>query len=141
MSKPIIGLSAYREDAAYGVWTQRTDLLCAEYADAVERSSGVSMLLPVQDPAHAAAVVERVDALILAGGADVDPAAYGQEVHAETMRIRRDRDGWEVALLDAAAARGIPILGICRGMQLMAVHAGGSRTGTWQQRHLPARAL
>ena len=126
MSKPIIGLSAYREDAAYGVWTQRTDLLCAEYADAVERSSGVSMLLPVQDPAHAAAVVERVDALILAGGADVDPAAYGQEVHAETMRIRRDRDGWEVALLDAAAARGIPILGICRGMQLMAVHAGGS---------------
>ncbi|UPK75010.1 gamma-glutamyl-gamma-aminobutyrate hydrolase family protein [Nocardioidaceae bacterium SCSIO 66511] len=126
MSQPVIGLSAYREDAAYGVWSQRTDLLCAEYATAVERSGGSSMLLPVQDPAHAAAVVARVDALVVAGGADLDPATYGQDAHPRTAHVRPDRDAWEIALLDAAELRGIPVLGICRGMQVMAARAGGS---------------
>lgn len=132
MSKPVIGLSAYREHAKYGVWSQRTDLLCAEYATAVERSGGVPMLLPVQDLAHAAAVVARIDALIIAGGADIDPAAYGQERHRSTAEVRPDRDAWEIALLDAADARGMSILGICRGMQVMAIRAGGSL-----DQHLP----
>lgn len=134
MTKPVIGLSAYREHATYGVWSQRTDLLCAEYATAVERSGGVPVLLPVQDPAQAAAVVARVDALIIAGGADVDPATYGHEPHAATAHVRPDRDVWELALLAAADARGTPVLGICRGMQLMAVHAGGAL-----DQHLPER--
>lgn len=131
---PVIGLSAYREHASYGVWSQRTDLLCAEYATAVERAGGAPMLLPVQDPGSAAAVVARVDALVVAGGADVDPAAYGERPHERTVNWRPDRDVWEVALLDAAEARGIPVLGICRGMQLMAVRAGGSL-----EQHLPDR--
>lgn len=124
--RPVIGLSAYREDAKYGVWDQRTDLLCAEYATAVERAGGVPMLLPVQDPAHADAVVSRIDALIIAGGADVDPKGYGQQPHPRTVKVRPDRDAWEIALLGAADARGIPVFGICRGMQVMAVRAGGS---------------
>lgn len=132
MSRPIIGLSAYREIAQYGVWDQRTDLLCAEYASAVERSGGVPMLLPVQDPAHADAVLSRIDALIIAGGADVDPASYDHEPHPKTAKVRPDRDAWEIALMEAADARGIPVLGICRGMQVMAVHAGGSL-----DQHLP----
>ncbi|MGH8966987.1 MAG: gamma-glutamyl-gamma-aminobutyrate hydrolase family protein, partial [Actinomycetes bacterium] len=82
-------------------------------------------LLAVQDPANAAAVVDRIDAVIIAGGADVDPAAYRERPHAETVRVRPDRDAWEVALLDAAEARDIPVLGVCRGMQVMAVRAGG----------------
>lgn len=131
---PVIGLSAYREDASYGVWTQRTDLLCAEYATAVERAGGAPVLLPVQEARAAEAVVARVDALIVAGGADVDPAAYGEQPHAQTARWRPDRDAWEMALLDAAESRGIPVLGICRGMQLMAVRAGGTL-----EQHLPDR--
>ena len=132
MSRPVIGLSAYREDAKYGVWEQRTDLLCAEYATAVERSGGAPLLLPVQDPAHADAVVSRIDALIIAGGADVDPASYQADPHPKTSKVRPDRDAWEIALLEAAEGRGVPVLGICRGMQLMAVHAGGSL-----DQHLP----
>ncbi|MGH3360471.1 MAG: gamma-glutamyl-gamma-aminobutyrate hydrolase family protein [Nocardioidaceae bacterium] len=134
MSAPVIGLSAYRETARFGVWDQRTDLLSAEYATAVERSGGVPVLLPVQDPASAASVVGRIDALIVAGGADVDPAAYGERPHTETAKWRPDRDAWEIALLDAAEGRDIPVLGICRGMQVMAVRAGGSL-----EQHLPDR--
>ena len=133
-ASPVIGLSAYREHARYGVWSQRTDLLCAEYATAVERAGGVPVLLPVQQPSSAAAAVARVDALVVAGGADVDPAAYGERPHPLTTRSRPDRDAWELALLDAAEARGIPVLGICRGMQLMAVRDGGTL-----EQHLPER--
>lgn len=134
MNSPVIGLSAYREQARFGVWDQRTDLLCAEYATAVERSGGAPVLLPVQQPAGAEAVVARVDALIIAGGADVDPAAYGEQPHDQTVKVRPDRDAWEVALLDAAEARGIPVLGVCRGMQVMAVRDGGTL-----EQHLPER--
>ena len=130
--QPLVGLSTYREQARWGVWDQPADVLPTLYADAVERAGGVPVLLPPQDPTAAAAVVARLDALVVTGGADVDPGRYDAEPHPATVSWRTDRDAWELALLDAADARGLPVLGICRGMQVMAVQRGGSLV-----QHLP----
>ena len=127
MSAPVIGLTTYREEAAYGIWCQRADLLSAEYADAVTAVGGVPVLLPpTTAPGAAAALVGRLDGLVISGGADVDPSVYGAAPHERTASWRPDRDAWELALLDAAAEAGLPVLGVCRGMQVMAVHAGGT---------------
>jgi putative glutamine amidotransferase len=126
MGAPVIGLTTYREQAAYGVWHQRADLLPTEYAEAVTATGGIPVLLPpVGEPGAADVVVARLDGLVISGGADVDPARYDAEPHPRTAGWRPDRDAWEAALLTAAAARGLPVLGVCRGMQVMAVHAGG----------------
>lgn len=126
MTAPLIGLSTYRESARWGVWDQRADLLPSQYAEAVVACGGVPVLLPPQPQQHAPAVVDRLDGLVVSGGADVDPGRYGAEPHPRTAGWRPDRDAWELALLEAAAATGLPVLGVCRGMQLMAVHAGGT---------------
>ena len=86
------------------------------------------MLLPPASASDevAALVVSRLDGLVISGGADVDPARYGEEPHPATAPGAPDRDAWETALLRAADAAGLPTLGVCRGMQLMAVAAGGS---------------
>ncbi len=138
MSVPVVGLTTYREQAAWGVWTERADVLHAAYADAVTAVGGLPLLLPPVDaadaPGAADVVVERLDALVLTGGADVDPAAYGAEPHPRTAGWRTDRDAWELALAVAADAVGLPLLGVCRGMQLLAVAAGGRL-----EQHLPDR--
>ena len=127
MTAPLIGLTTYREDAAWGVWHQRADVLPTAYAAAVEATGGVPVLLPpVAQVGAADAVVARLDGLVISGGADVDPGRYADSPHPRTAGWRPDRDAWESALLDAADAAGLPVLGVCRGMQLMAVHAGGA---------------
>jgi putative glutamine amidotransferase len=90
------------------------------------------VMLPVSPPELAVALVDRIDALVIAGGPDVNPERYGERPHALTTEPRDSRDAWELALLDAAEARALPTLGVCRGMQLMAVRAGGSL-----RQHLP----
>ncbi|MDO9498433.1 MAG: gamma-glutamyl-gamma-aminobutyrate hydrolase family protein [Nocardioides sp.] len=126
MPAPVIGLTTYREPAVWGVWKQPADLLPTQYADAVAATGGLPVLLPpVAGTGAADAVVARLDGLVVSGGADVEPGRYGAEPHPRTAGWRPDRDAWESALLDAAAAVGLPVLGVCRGMQLMAVHAGG----------------
>ena len=101
---PLIGITTYREDAAWGVWRQRADVLQVEYADAVVRAGGVPVLLPPAsaDLDSARAVVGRIDGLVVAGGADVEPARYREEPHDRTAAWRPDRDAWELALLAAA---------------------------------------
>lgn len=128
--RPLIGLSTYRETASWGVWTTAADLLPALYARSVEAAGGLVVLLPPQ-ATGATELVQRLDGLIVTGGADVDPGRYGQPVAPLTV-VRPDRDAWELALLDAAAEAGLPALGICRGMQVMAVQAGGTL-----EQHLP----
>jgi putative glutamine amidotransferase len=126
--KPLIGLTSYREHADWGVWSQGADLLPTIYADAIVRAGGVPVLLPPATDDHdaAAAVVARLDGLVISGGADVDPAQYGADRQERTVVVRPDRDAWELALLDSAAAANLPVLGVCRGMQVMAVAAGGT---------------
>jgi putative glutamine amidotransferase len=121
----VIGISTYREEARWGVWDTLADVLHADYARAVEGAGAVAVLLPPGDPARASAVLARLDGLVIAGGADVDPAQYGEDAHPSASGWRPDRDAWELALLDAAEAADLPTLMICRGMQLEAVRRGG----------------
>lgn len=125
-ARPLIGLTAYREHAEWGVWSTQADLLPSVYPWAIEEAGGVPVLLPASTGADAASsVVGRLDGLVISGGADVSPERYGEQPHERTTAWRDDRDGWELALLDAATEQALPTLGICRGMQVMAVAAGG----------------
>ena len=126
--RPLIGLSTYREQARWGVWDTSADLLPTVYAGAIEAVGGVPVLLPpvASTGESAAALVARLDGLVITGGADVEPRRYAQEAHARTVRWRSDRDAWEFALLDAAESVDLPTLGVCRGMQVMAVRSGGA---------------
>lgn len=129
--RPLIGLTTYREQASWGPWHTFTDLLPADYARSVEAAGAVPVLLPTQT-AGAAEVAARLDGLVISGGPDVNPGRYGAQPHSQTAAWRPDREAWEIGLLDAAAAAGMPTLGICHGMQLMAVRAGGTL-----EQHLP----
>jgi putative glutamine amidotransferase len=129
---PVVGLTTYREPARWGVWDQHADLLPTSYARSVELAGGIPVLLPPLPAEAAEPVLARLDALVVCGGADVDPERYAQEPHPATGTPRTDRDTWELALLAAAERNPLPVLGVCRGMQLMAVAAAGSLV-----QHLP----
>ncbi|THI96965.1 gamma-glutamyl-gamma-aminobutyrate hydrolase family protein [Nocardioides sp.] len=131
----MVGITTYREHARWGVWDQPADVLPVHYARAVAQAGGIPILLPPGSPSDAETVLSRLDGLVIAGGADVSPDRYNQAPHVRTTVWRDDRDAWELALLDAAGERpDLPVLGICRGMQLMAVHRGGSL-----EQHVPDR--
>jgi putative glutamine amidotransferase len=133
MPTPRIGLTSYREIAEWGVWHESADLLPASYVDAVRRAGGAPMLLPPGgSPAEAEAVVSGLDGLLLAGGADIDPGRYGAAREGRTGPARPDRDGWELALIAAALPLGVPILGVCRGLQMLNTALGGTLV-----QHLP----
>jgi putative glutamine amidotransferase len=125
---PLIGLTTYREQASWGVWSQRADLLPADYAQSIAAAGGVPVLLPPArtDIEAARTALSRLDGLLVSGGADIDPERYAEAPHPRTSGWRPDRDAWELLLLDAADELGLPVLGVCRGMQLMAVQAGGA---------------
>jgi len=131
---PVIGITTYRQRASWGTWSGvDADLLPAAYARSVERAGGIPVLLPPFASADAArGALARVDGLLVAGGADVNPARYGQEPDPHVVAWYDDRDASELWLLAASADRDLPVLGICRGMQLMAVAAGGDLV-----QHLP----
>jgi gamma-glutamyl-gamma-aminobutyrate hydrolase PuuD len=150
--RPLIGISAYREQAAWGVWKVEAALLPFTYVERIAAAGGVPVLLPPIDGATtlrdpdgveaaedmeeaAGAAVAALDGLVLSGGPDLDPALYAAERHPATLDTRPERDTWELALLDAALARDLPVLGICRGLQLINVALGGTLC-----QHLPERA-
>ncbi|GGW57385.1 gamma-glutamyl-gamma-aminobutyrate hydrolase [Streptomyces caelestis] len=127
MARPLIGVSTYLESGArWGVWELEAALLPVGYPRLVQRAGGLAAMLPPDDPAQAAAAVARLDGLVIAGGPDVEPVRYGAEPHPRTGPSARERDAWELALVDAALAAGVPLLGICRGMQLLNVALGGT---------------
>ncbi len=128
-SRPVIGLTSYRQRAQTGVWDVTASFLPAVYIDAVTKAGGIAVLLPPQDPvdpAIAAQVVDGLDGLIVTGGGDVAPERYGAERHDKTDPLNAMRDAWEDALLAAAIDREVPFLGICRGLQVLNVNRGGT---------------
>ncbi|MFE1234427.1 gamma-glutamyl-gamma-aminobutyrate hydrolase family protein [Streptomyces sp. NPDC058745] len=126
MTQPLIGVTTYLDRARWGVWDMAAALLPAPYPRLVQASGGLAAMLPPGDPATAAEVVARLDGLVVAGGADVEPVRYGAAPDPRTGPPARARDAWELALIEAALASGTPLLGICRGMQLLNVALGGT---------------
>ncbi|MEU5097089.1 gamma-glutamyl-gamma-aminobutyrate hydrolase family protein [Streptomyces sp. NPDC020996] len=125
--RPLIGVSTYLETGArWGVWELEAALLPVGYPRLVQRAGGLAVMLPPDAPEHAAAAVARLDGLVIAGGPDVEPARYGAEPDPRTGPPARARDAWELALIEAALAARLPLLGICRGMQLLNVALGGT---------------
>lgn len=127
-SPPRIGLTTYVEDARWGVWDRPAVVLPQAYVAAVLAAGGLPVLLPPGPSGDTATrrAVEGVDALILTGGADLSPERYGAESHPETQGPRPDRDSWEIALLGAALDGDVPVLAICRGVQVLNVAFGGT---------------
>ncbi|WP_062517228.1 gamma-glutamyl-gamma-aminobutyrate hydrolase family protein [Demequina gelatinilytica] len=127
MSAPVIGVTSYVEESSTGIWhDQHAVWLPDAYIAPLRAAGAVIAVLPEQDPALAADALARVDALYLTGGYDVDPASYGAAAHGETDAPRAARDAWELALVGAACEAGMPVLGVCRGAQVMNVARGGT---------------
>ncbi len=126
--RPAIGVCIPVSDASFGVWNQRAAILPAGYVEAIRRSGGLALLAaPDTDvTANPDDLLDRLDGLILSGGNDIDPAAYGAEPHPETRGTTPERDAFEIALTRRAVERDIPVLGICRGMQILNVAFGGT---------------
>lgn len=127
----MIGVSAYAERAQWGVWDADAVVLPRSYVASVAAAGGAPVVLP--PIAGVDAVVGRLDGLVLAGGSDIDPARYGARRQPHAQPPVHDRDEHEIAMIEAAVGAGIPVLGICRGMQLINVWRGGTLV-----QHLPA---
>lgn len=132
--RPVVGLTAYLEQVKTGIWDIPASYLPSDYFEGVVMAGGIAVLLPPQpvDAEVVGGLLDGLDALVITGGYDVDPARYGQPPHPATDGPRADRDAWEFALLRGALDRGLPVLGICRGAQVLNVAFGGTL-----HQHLP----
>jgi putative glutamine amidotransferase len=137
MARPLIGVCAAIERASFGVWSDEpATVLPLSYSRAIHGAGGMMAMLPPdrrasEDPSE---LLDRIDALVLGGGADIDPESQGVEAHPETVGTNPDRDRFEIALALGALDRGMPLLGVCRGMQVLNVACGGTL-----DQHIPDR--
>jgi gamma-glutamyl-gamma-aminobutyrate hydrolase PuuD len=129
--RPVIGVTSYAQDARWGVWHLPAVLVPLAYVDAIERAGGRALVIPPAET-DVEETLAPLDGIVFSGGADVDPARYGADAHPETDTPQTRRDAGELALLQAALARDLPTLAICRGFQLLNVARGGDLV-----QHLP----
>ncbi len=134
--RPLVALTCYAEPASWGVWHDVPAVLVpTAYVQSLRDAGAQVVLLPPMEQLSdedADRLLAPVDALVVAGGVDVEPARYGQRAHPTVQSSRPDRDDAELALVRAVVRADLPLLGICRGMQVMAVAAGGEL-----RQHLP----
>jgi putative glutamine amidotransferase len=133
-SRPVIGICSAIESARWGAWEVLCNLSPRTYSLAVQRAGGIALLLPPDDVVAESPdlVLDLLDGLVLAGGSDVDAGSYGARPHAETKGTRPERDRFELGLGHRALERDLPLLGVCRGMQMLNVVRGGTI-----EQHLP----
>jgi putative glutamine amidotransferase len=129
---PVVGVAGALERARWSVWDLEAVLVPRSYLDAIHAADGVPLIIPPLEGLDPDALLERVDALLLIGGADVEPATYGATPHPETAGTVPERDQAEIELVRRAWDRDLPVLGICRGMQVLNVARGGTL-----RQHLP----
>ena len=146
MPRPAIGICAAIERVRWGPWDETVAMAPRSYATAVQRAGAITLVLPPDGRAkdEPDALLDRLDGLYLAGGSDVDPAAYGARPHPKTQDSWPERDAFEVSLTRRALERDMPVLGSCRGMELLNVACGGTleqnlpdRIGSDRHRHTP----
>jgi putative glutamine amidotransferase len=131
VARPIVGITTYVENAAWGAWSLPAALIPYDYVRAVERAGGRALLVPPSEDA-VDETLDVLDGIVFSGGNDLDPASYGADAHPETTGTRPERDRGELALLEAALARDMPMLAVCRGFQVLNVARGGDLV-----QHLP----
>lgn len=128
MKRPVIGIGAAIEQARWGAWDSLALLSPRNYSLSVQREDAIAMVLSpdesiAREPGD---LLDVLDGLLLAGGSDIDPGTYGVQPHPETKPAPPGRDEFEIALTHAAIERDMPVLGVCRGMQLLNVALGGT---------------
>src|SRR3954463_3353326 len=122
--RPLIGITTYLTRATFGAWEEESALVPADYVRAVERAGGRALLVPPSDDAIEE-TLDALDGVLFSGGSDLDPSHYGADAHEKTVGVRGERDSAELALLQAALERDMPVLAICRGSQVLNVARGG----------------
>ena len=142
MTRPVIGICAAIESASWAAWEVVVNLSPRTYSLAVQRAGALALILPPDDVVAESPdeLLDMLDGLILAGGSDIDPASYGAKPHPETRGTRPERDRFELALGTRALERDMPVLGICRGMEMLNVTQGGTlnqHLGLELHRHTP----
>jgi len=123
---PRIGATTYGEPARWGEWNEPADLLPSSYSSAIQHAGAVALLLPSGPAEHAPVALDGLHGVIVTGGPDVDPARYGAPRHPMTGNPRAARDEWELAVVRTALDRDLPLLAICRGLQVLNVALGGT---------------
>lgn len=126
---PNVGVTCNVEEVRYGgLWTERAAMVPLTYVQAIARAGGRPLLLaPTRaDAEDPSALLDLLDGVLITGGADVHPAAYGAAAHPETAPSSAERDAFELALVRGAGERDLPCLGVCRGMQVVNVAYGGA---------------
>jgi len=131
VARPVVGITTYVTPAKWGNWDVEAALVPLEYVSAIEHAGGRPLLVPPSDDG-VNETLDALDGIVFSGGSDLDPELYGQEAHPETLGVVRERDHAELALLEAALARDMPVLAVCRGSQVLNVALGGDLV-----QHLP----
>jgi putative glutamine amidotransferase len=131
VARPVVGITTYKEPVRWGVWDETAALIPWLYVEAIERAGARALLVPPSEHGIAE-TLDALDGLIFSGGNDLGPDTYGADTHPETKGVSPDRDRGELALLEAALDRDMPVLAVCRGSQVLNVARGGDLV-----QHLP----